>query len=142
MRNYRPDYVLCGISKYRYDELKAFCRQYGDKKTEAEALLSIGSPSITGMPHGSGMGDPVERAAEQREHLLEDCDIIEECARSVDGGRFYTAIIRNACLGTAYKFLFEVLPTNNRTAFYDARRAFYVRLDKELKKRTLYRNAS
>ena len=135
MRTYRPDYVLCGISKYRYDELKAFCRQYGDKKTEAEALLSIGSPKLSGMPHASGVGDPVSRAVKRRERLLSDCEIIEHCAKGVDNGRFYTAIIRNACLGTAYKFLFDVLPTNNRSAFYDARRAFYIRLNDELEKR-------
>lgn len=135
MRRYRPDYQSIGISKYRFDELLAFCRQYPEKKAEAETLLGVSSPSLSGMPHGSGTGDPVARAAEKRERLLHDCEIIEHCAKGVDNGRFYTAIIRNACLGTAYKFLFDVLPTNNRSAFYDARRAFYIRLNDELEKR-------
>ena len=135
MRNYRPDYVLCGISKYRYDELKAFCRQYGDKKTEAEALLSIGSPKMSGMPHASGTGDPVLRAVEKRERLLADCELIERCAKAIEGGKFYTSIIQNVCTGKAYKFLFDVLPTNNRTSFYTARRNFYVLLNHELEQR-------
>lgn len=135
MRTYRPDYELCGISKYRYDELKAFCRQYGEKKAEADALLSVGSPKISGMPHGSGTGDPVAKAVERRERLIADVEIIEKCAKSVDNGRFYSAIIKNVCLGTAYKFLMPCLPTFYRSAFYIARRAFFVLLNDELDKR-------
>lgn len=142
MRTYRPDYVICGISKYRYDELKAFCRQYADKKAEAEALLSVGSPKLTGMPNGSSTGDPVSRAAERRDRLLTDCELIESCAKEVDGGRFYSAIIQNVCLDTGYSFLYNALPTNNRTAFYDARRGFFVRLNEELEKRVSNRKRS
>lgn len=135
MRTYTPDYVLCGISKFRYIELKAFCQQYAEKKAEAETLLCVGSPVISGMPHGSGTGDPVARAAERREKLIADCNLIEQCAGAVDNGRFYKAIIKNVCLGTAYKYLYDVLPTNNRTAFYDARRSFYIKIDHELQER-------
>lgn len=135
MRRYRPDYQSIGISKYRFDELLAFCRQYPEKKAEAETLLGVNSPSLSGMPHGSGTGDPVAKAVERRERLIADVEIIERCAKSVDNGRFYSAIIKNVCLGTAYKFLMPCLPTFHRSAFYIARRAFFVLLNEELEKR-------
>ena len=130
MRRYRPDYVSCGISKWRYDELLAFCRQYAEKKTEADTLLTVGSPKMSGMPHGSGTGDPTAQAAERRERLLHECTIIEKCAESIEGGIFKQAIIQNVCFGKGYHFLYEYLPTSHKMSFYAARRRFFILLDK------------
>ena len=34
------------ISRYAYAELRAFCRQYGEKKSRAAALAGVSSPSV------------------------------------------------------------------------------------------------
>ena len=135
MRRYRPDYQSIGISKYRFDELLAYCRQYPEKKAEAETLLGVSSPSLSGMPHGSGTGDPVARAAEKRERLLHDCEVIEKCAGMVDGGKYAVAIIQNACYGKGYEFIKEYLPTFHRESFFTERRKFYFLLNKCLELR-------
>lgn len=135
MRRYRPDYISCGISKWRFDELLAFCRQYGEKKAEAETLLTISSQKMTGMPHGIGVGDPVMRAVERRERLLHDCAVVEKCAGIVDGGQYEVAIIQNCCYGKGYEFIKEYLPTWHRQSFFTARRKFYFLLNKCLELR-------
>lgn len=132
MRRYRPDYESCGISKYRFDELLAFCRQYPEKKAEAQTLLCVSSPKMSGMPHGSGTSDPVARAAERRERLLHDCAIIERCASVVNSSEYEVAIIQNACYGKGYEFIKEYLPTWHRQSFFTARRKFYFLLNKYL----------
>lgn len=132
MRRYVPDYVSCGISKWRYSELQAYCRQYAEKKAEADTLLTVGSPKMSGMPHGSGTGDPVARAAEKREKLLHDCAIVEKCAKIVNNGDYETAIIQNCCYGKSYEFIKEYLPTWHRQSYYTARRRFFMLLNKSL----------
>lgn len=126
MREYRLKMDGYGISKNAYDELKAFCRQYGEKKTRAAALAGVSGATITGMPKGSRIGNPVARAAEQRERLLADCEQIERAALLACGGKFYGALILNCCHNVAASDIDpEVLPTSNRSAFFSARRAFF-----------------
>ncbi len=121
----------CELGKYRYAELRNFCRQYADKKAEAELLLSVKSPTLSAMPHGSEVGDPVVRAAERRAKLLEDVEMIERCAKSVEDGLYFNAIIVNVCLGKAYDFIpKEMMPRTDRNAFFSARREFFRTLDK------------
>ena len=134
MRNYRPAWMEYGITKFRYDELLAYCRQYPEKKAEAASLLGIGGQTLDGMPHGTDVGDPVGRAAERREKLLGDIALIEQCAAQVDGGKWYTALIQNICLRKAYMYLdAEIMPTSNRNDFYRVKKHFFVSLDEKLR---------
>lgn len=119
------------IEKFRYAELRAFCRQYADKKAEADLLLTPRAQELTGMPSGSGVGDPVASAVERRENLLKDCELIEECAMDVQEGLYYHAIIHNACMGKPYDCIIDMLPVTNRNAFFAARREFFRLLDKK-----------
>lgn len=128
-----PHYQRYGLSAQRYNELRAFCLQYPLWKAEAESLLGVGGQKLNGMPHGSGVGDPVARAAERREKLIEKIGLVESVARSVDDGRWYTALIQNCCLGRGLLMIDPaILPTSNRNAYYVARRTFYLALN-ELK---------
>lgn len=128
-----PHYQRYGLSAQRYNELRAFCLQYPLWKAEAESLLGVGGQKLNGMPHGSGVGDPVARAAERREKLIEKISLVESVARSVDDGRWYTALIQNCCLGRGLLMIDPaILPTSNRNAYYVARRTFYLALN-ELK---------
>ena len=134
MRNYVPDWTDWGISRERYRELLAFARQYPQKKAEAASLLTIGGAGIDDMPHGTDPGDPTLRAVMRREQLVKDIDMIERCARQVDGGRWYTALIQNICMGKAYDYIDPtILPTSKRPTFYRQRRSFFLLLDQERK---------
>lgn len=65
MRNYLPHYAKYGIPQPRYNELRNFCLQYPLWQAEAKSLLGVGAQRYSSMPHGSGVGDPVARAAEK-----------------------------------------------------------------------------
>ncbi len=69
------------IGTYAYRELNNFCKQYRDKKRRLRELQSpYKSPQITGMPSGSGPGDPTGRSAERAAVLSQDIDMIERAA--------------------------------------------------------------
>jgi hypothetical protein len=58
------------ISKERYLELRAFCRQYPQWKVEAASMLGVSGAGLDDMPHGTDTGDPTGRTVERREKLL------------------------------------------------------------------------
>lgn len=130
MRNYVPCWDKIGISKERYLELLYFCRQYRRWKHEAAQLLGIQSHAGDGQPHGSGITDPTARAAEKRAALTEKIALVERCAQSVGSGEWTVSLISNICDGKPYAYIDPVeLPTANRSAFFKARREFFVRLN-------------
>lgn len=130
MRNYIPHYQRYGLSAARYQELRAYCLQYPLWQAEAKSLLGVGAQRYSSMPHGSGVGDPVARAAERREVLTSKIELVERLARAVEDGRWYTALIQNCCMGRSLSVIDQtILPTANRNAYYRARRAFYLALD-------------
>lgn len=121
-----PPSVPHSISRYAYAELRAFCRQYGEKKSKAAALADVSSPALTGMPHAPAVSDPVTRAVERREKLLRDCNMIERAASIPSEGAWYHALILNCCHGIGYLYIEPaVLPTTNRNDFFRARREFF-----------------
>lgn len=130
MRHYIPHWEAIGIKKERYLELLHFCRQYPDWKTEVASLVGPQGIRLDGMPHGTSTGDPVASAAERRAGLLAKVQLVDNCAASVDGGRWYTALIQNICMGRPYVMLDSgILPTSDRNSFFKARKAFFVLLD-------------
>lgn len=142
MREYRLRMQEMGISKWAYEELRAYCRQYPEKKAQAAALLGIrGSNRIIAakdengdevgvtMPGSLRISTPTADAAIKRIALLRDCDLIDKVAREVDGGEWERALILNCCYGVGYDFIDPALvPTSNRNAFFRARREFFFRL--------------
>lgn len=130
MRHYIPHWEAIGIKKERYLELLHFCRQYPDWKTELSSLIGPSGVKLDGMPHGSSGGDPVAAAAERRSSFMHRVQIVEECAAAVDGGRWYTALIQNVCLARPYSLIdVSYLPSSDRTAFFRARKEFFIRLN-------------
>lgn len=121
-----PPSIPHTISRYAYEELRAFCRQYGEKKSKAAALADVSSPALTGMPHATGISDPVSRAVERRERLLRDCNMIEQAAAVPSNGAYYHALILNCCHGVGYVYIDpSILPTSKRSSFFIARREFF-----------------
>ena len=128
---YLPCWKVIGISQDRYRELLHFCRQYPEWKTEANSLLGIRAVKADGLPHGTGKSDPVAAAAEKREKLMEKIEIVDRCARAVDGGAWYASIIQNVCIGRAYEQMDRALmPTSDKNAYFRKRREFFELLDK------------
>ena len=128
---YIPVANQIGISKARYLELLHFCRQYDDWKREANSLLGISAIRMDGLPHGTGISDPVARAAERRERLLAKISVVEGCAKASDNGIWFDALIDHVCRKTAWKDLKkEKLPTSDANAFYKRRREFFDMLNK------------
>ena len=138
MRNYVPrSNETWHLDPDRYHELKAFCRQYPKWLAEAKSALELSSPKMDGMPRGTDVSDPTERAVEQRERIIEKIDLVERCAKSIGDGMWYNALIHNVCLGWSYErirdFHPEFLTTNKRIAFFVARSKFFMLLDVERK---------
>ena len=136
MRNYVPKKTETWyLDPDRYHELRAFCRQYGKWLAEAKSALELSSPRYDGMPRGTDVSDPTERAVERREQLQRKIDLVESCAARVANGDWYTAIINNVCNGMSYEAIRDLHPEwlkNNRTNdFFTARRLFFIVLDKE-----------
>ena len=117
------------ISRWRYLELKAFCRQYDEKKHAAAQLLCVSSPRMDGMPGGKGgTGNPVYAAVLRREKLLAVCEKIEQAAIAADPVG-YRAIIKNVAQGIRYE---ETGYYGCRSDFFRARRRFFAALDESM----------
>ena len=111
------------IGKYAYRELHNFCLQYPEKKKKLADLRNpYKSPVITGMPHGSGVGDPTGIHATKAAMLAADCELIEQTAAEAGGG-FFQSLLVNV---TNEHMPWEVLcPPCGRRQFYEARRKFF-----------------
>ena len=133
MRTYMPHWEAYGISRERYRELMAYCRQYQEWLAEARSLLGAKGQRYSSVPRAPGVTDPVAVAAERREILLAKVDTIEQAAKAVEGGKWKVALIQNCCMGRALSAIDQtIMPTSNRNAYYNARRLFFIALN-ELK---------
>ena len=133
MRTYVPG--TWEISKDRYIELRAFCRQYPQWRVEANSMLGVSGASMDDTPHGTDPGDPTFRAVERREKLMEKIELVERCAVAIDRGAWFQALLLNVTIGTSWEKIRdlhpEMLKNNQRSAFFRARRMFFNLLDKE-----------
>ena len=87
---------------------------------------------MDGQPHGSGVSDPVAMAAEKREKLMTKIEIVDDCARAIDDGEWYAAIIQNVCIGRPYEQMDRALmPTSDKNAYFRKRREFFDLLNKK-----------
>lgn len=135
-----------GISRYAYEELRAFCWQYPEKRKQADMLLGIGAHSAVTtlhrkigdkeievgevMPRGGGKSDPTAQTAMRRDRYLRDCDLIDRVARETDGGGWENALILNCCYRVGYADIAPaILPSSHRNAFFQAKREFFFRLN-------------
>lgn len=109
------------ISRAKYNELKYFCMQYGEKKQELHKNYGIGAISSDGLPKGNLPGNPTEIVAIRNAALKKDIDLIEQTAMEADS-EIYHWLIKNVTEGIPYEFMQVPL---SRTKFYDSRRYFF-----------------
>lgn len=100
----------CNISKAKYNELRYFCLQYGEKKKELEQCRDQ-KPE-----EEAGEKDDVKSA-----RLRRDLELIEQTAREA-GPDISQWLMKNLVEGTVYESLEVPL---SRTKFYDIRRYFF-----------------
>ena len=124
------NYKDFGISEERLKELKAFCRQYEEKKNKIK--YGVSSSLGDGMPKGSSQGGPTERQAIENVKYEKDCRIIEEAAIRANPG-IWKYILKSATEGLT----FELVEYDDelgriavgKTDFYVYRRLFYAFLN-------------
>lgn len=119
-----------GISKNRYDELKAFCLQYEEKKSKINR--GVGAMNYDGMPKGNYKENSLEAQAIKNVMYQKDCEMIEQAAIAASA-EVYQYIIKSVTNDLSYRFIeydekLGKIPMG-KTEFYSIRRKFYHFLD-------------
>lgn len=91
-----------GISKNRYAELKAFCLQYGEKKSKIK--YGISAAQYDGRPKAHSTGSQTERQAMDNVIYMKDCAMIEEAAIRTNP-EIWRYIVKSVTLGLSYEFI-------------------------------------
>ena len=119
-----------GISKNRYAELKAFCLQYGEKKSKIK--YGISAAQYDGQPKAHSTGSQTERQAMDNVIYMKDCAMIEEAAIRTNP-EIWRYIVKSVTLGLSYEFIEYdneqgKIPMCRRD-FYGTRKKFYAILN-------------
>ena len=115
------------ISKFAYRELSNFCLQYPEKKQKLNELRNpLQCQSYSDMPHGSTVGDPTGRQAEQCAKLSRDTELIEQVAIEALPDA-YQELIKNVTENIPFKTCKYV----NWTVFRFGRHKFFYLLFKK-----------
>lgn len=123
MRTYIHDNY--GISGYRYRELYAFCRQYGEWKLALSQCYSLQGP----VPHAArsgGVNDPTSSAAMRAEQYQRNIAMVERIAKEA-APEYHTHLLKAVTDGIPYEWM--DVPAGRRQ-FYNTRRKFFFLLDK------------
>lgn len=120
-----------GISQNRYKELKAFCLQYGEKRSKIRYGLT--AVTYSSIPHGNNIGKPTERMAIENVLYENDCKIMEAAAE-LSNPEIAKHILKSVAEGIPYELIeFDGKLgriTVGKTEFNAYRRLFYFYLDR------------
>ncbi|MBR5202691.1 MAG: hypothetical protein IKW45_05450 [Clostridia bacterium] len=84
MNNYNIRLDKYGISKAAFEELRAFCFQYEEKKAKIKDAVYFKNTDYSKVRISDGVKDPTEKAFEIAEKYREDVELIEKTAKEVD----------------------------------------------------------
>lgn len=119
------------ISRHRYRELKEFCLQYEEKKSELQQIYtsSAVAPEVAVM--GGQSGNSTESKALRALKLKAEIELIEKCIEGAVGADIglADALKKNITLGAGFDSLGRV-PCSAKT-FYSKRRKFFFLLNIE-----------
>lgn len=110
------------ISKYRFLELKNFCRQYDEWKSEINKINLYG---VRMDVRGSGPGKPVETTVIRIEALQRKIEAVEQASVAADPD-IYPWILKCVTQGIGYNSLDAPC---SRDYFYGRYRKFFWHLD-------------
>lgn len=138
-----------GISKRRYQELRAFCLQYNEWRDELKyETNSVKAQQMTGMPFVGGISNTTQDIAIRRENLVQKCHVVERTMIKAittlkkgntnkllydgDYQDIYDHMMKAVTIEDInYTYLFEVMNIKiGRDSYYKLRRYFYFLLDK------------
>lgn len=121
------------IPRQRYYELKHFCLQYPDWKTQIRILDGIQHQAErTHMPksHTNEILDQTAKMAEKRARLTAKIEMVERAA-DASGADLSNYILKGITEGISYSVLqFKLMIPCNRNEYYDKYRKFFWVLDK------------
>ncbi|MCB7321272.1 hypothetical protein [Lacrimispora sp. 210928-DFI.3.58] len=109
------------ISRAKYNELKYFCMQYGEKKQKLLEGYGLNAVVNDGMPKSSLSGNPTAQEAVRRAVIQEDIVLIEKTAQEANK-ELYEWILKNVTEGIPYEWM--DVPAGRRQ-FYESRRYFF-----------------
>lgn len=109
------------ISREKYNELKYFCMQYGEKKQEIQRSKGLKAIVNDGLPRGNETGNPTENTAVRNVMLQADLDMITDTIKEADA-EIYPWLFKNITEGIPYEWM-DV--PKGRRQFYEARRYFF-----------------
>lgn len=119
-----------GISKNRYAELKAFCLQYGEKKSKIK--YGISAAQYDGQSKAHSTESQTERQAMDNVIYTKDCAMIEEAAIRANP-EIWRYIVKSVTLGLSYEFIEYDNEQGKipmcRCDFYGTRRKFFAILN-------------
>lgn len=121
------------ISKNRYRELKAFCMQYDEKKSELQQIYTSSTVAPEVSVKGGMPGKPTEQKAMRASKLKDEIKLIDETLKEACGEDvgIIEPLKKNVTLGLGFEAL-GCVPCNCRS-FYQYRRKFFFLLDKRKK---------
>ena len=120
------------ISRHRFYELKHFCLQYPEWKSELNVISSCSRNPLDGKPTGKSgkVNDPVYECVLRREMLNDHVNMVDKAAKacSEDLG---TYVFKGVTQGVSYEGLFlqNGIPCCKET-YYEAFRRFFWALSK------------
>lgn len=131
MRNRRLNLEQYGISQAAYDELKAFCLQYGEKLAKLGDIYSLKSVNLSSTTGGHGSSSPTERAAEIAAKWESDIEEIRQSAKEADAELEKWIILNATTRGNTYSVMHDKGLYYSEQRFREARRKFFYLLAKK-----------
>lgn len=142
LKDLQPVKGKWALNKNIYRELYHHVLQYKEWKRELEALSdSVKSPSMTGMPHGTGSSDPTQRLAIKRSLISKEIENVEAVAYQVGFRYAFEGYLLKwvTTEGMSYDILearYGVLPVSRHKA-HELRREFYFKYNELQSNQTL-----
>ena len=131
MKKWKIKLSKYGISASRYDELKAFCKQYPEwKEYLRNEVGQPQSPIISDMPKSPNSNpDKILNLVSRRVEFETKAKLVEDTAREADP-EFWECLIKNICFNSSITCLqmMDGMPLS-QNAFYNKRRYFFYLLD-------------
>lgn len=129
MRKYIPDKYQ--ISKDRYAELSAFCRQYSEYKRALAECYGLPASVLSDMPRSGSRTSTVESTADRAERYTRKIELIESTVKSVCGADrgLYPYLLRCVTEGVPWEYNSGV--PCGRSTYYELRRKFFYELSQK-----------
>ena len=120
-----------GISRAAYEELRAFCLQYDEKRSRLSEVSFLGGVSYESTPVSHGISQPTENLAERLARLNADVEMIDDAAHEAAPG-WEAFVIQSVTRNVPFwKLKLDKNLTIGDNSFHAMRRKFFYVLAKK-----------